>query len=35
MNIESPTETDALNSLDKLSSILKNEDSDCKYVDHK
>lgn len=34
MNIESPTETDALNSLDKLSSILKNEDSDCKYVDH-
>lgn len=34
MNIESPTETDALNSLDKLSSILKHEDSDHKYADH-
>lgn len=34
MNIESPTETDALNSLDKLSFILKHEDSDHKYADH-
>lgn len=34
MNIESPTETDALNSLNELSSILKYKDSDCKYVDH-
>lgn len=34
MNIESPTETDALNSLNELSSILKYKDSDCKYVNH-
>ncbi len=34
MDIESPTKTDALNSLDKLSSILKHKDSDHKYVDH-
>lgn len=34
MNIESPTKTDALNSLDKISSILKHTDSDFEYVDH-
>lgn len=34
MNIKSPTKTDALNSLDKISSILKHTDSDFKCVDH-
>lgn len=34
MNIKFPTKTDALNSLDKISSILKYTDSDFKYVDH-
>ena len=34
MNIEPPTKTDALNSLDKISSILKHTDSDFEYVDH-
>lgn len=34
MDIEFPTKTDALNSLDKISSILKYANSDFKYVDH-
>lgn len=34
MNIKFPTKTDALNSLDKISSILKCADSNFKYVDH-